>query len=308
MYDVIVVSIFYNRSKMVKKSVESVLDQIKNDKVLFIAVDDDSTDSTKDELEKFNNRDGFLFISQKNKGLVRSMIDVINSYQSKYIAIHGSGDISFFGRFNEQKEFLDNHSDVVCVGCKVKNTYPDGTCTILGGEFNKKYDHIISKKNPYTHGEVMIRRSAYEKVGGYDPFFKYAQDRDLWCRLSRIGNFASLENILYERYSNLPGSVSGELNKTLLQRYLSSYAVFRHDQFLKNKLPVFSTEHDILLFNNSKVMSDIERLFYSRLARREYNDAEFLLNHYCSENKNRVKPMLLKIMYFIFKLFKIKLR
>ena len=33
------------------------------------------------------------------------------------------------------------------------------------------------------HGSVMMRRSALEQVGGYDPAMEPAEDHDLWLRL-----------------------------------------------------------------------------------------------------------------------------
>lgn len=308
MYDIIIVSVFYNRENMVEESIKSVLSQIKGSNTLFIAVDDGSIDSTKEKLNNFSGHENYLFLSQENKGFVHTMIEVINSYDSKYIAIHGSGDFSYSGRFKMQKEYLDNNDDVACIGCKIKKSYPDGSYQIAGESFNLDYRELIITNNPYSHGEVMIRRSAYKKVGGYDPFFKYAQDRDLWCRLSLVGKFASLDSVLYERHVAVPGSVSGDLNKTLLQRYLSNYATFKHGQLLKNSPLAFSGEHDAFLFDKRIVMADIKMIFYRKLIRKNYHDAQFFLKHYCSESGDVIGGGIMKLAYITFKLLKIKLR
>lgn len=309
MYDIIIVSVFYNRASMVSKSVGSVLGQIDSEiNSLFIAVDDGSTDYTYNELCKFSDRNNYLLLKQENKGFVNTMIDVINAYPSKYIAVHGSGDISLPGRFYEQKKFLDNYNDVVCVGCRIKKVYPDNSFDIAGDFFIEDYKELIISHNPYSHGEVMIRRSAYDSVGGYDEFFKYAQDRDLWCRLSLTGKFASLNEVFYERFVAVPGSVSGDLNKTLLQRYLSNYATFIHERKLNKKSVTDFGEHNVFLFQNSTVLKDIERIFYSKLFRRRYNEAYFFFDHYQSNGGSKVKSLIMNISFTILKLFKIKIK
>jgi len=47
------------------------------------------------------------------------------------------------------------------------------------------------------HGTVMFSTEAYKNVGGYREEFYYAQDLDLWLRLSRTGSFSYVPEILY---------------------------------------------------------------------------------------------------------------
>lgn len=84
------------------------------------------------------------------------------------------------------------------------------------------------------HGEVVYRRDLYDKVGGYRPFFKFSQDRDLWCRLSREGNIVVLEDVLYKRYANI-GGVSGDHKKQLIQRFLSHFTLHCHKAVMAGK-------------------------------------------------------------------------
>lgn len=46
------------------------------------------------------------------------------------------------------------------------------------------------------HSSVMIRRSAYESVGGYRSSFYFGQDWDLWYRLACFGSFVHLTQTL----------------------------------------------------------------------------------------------------------------
>ena len=42
----------------------------------------------------------------------------------------------------------------------------------------------------------MFSKSYYDKVGGYNPFFKYTQDYELWSKLSKVGHIKNLKKEL----------------------------------------------------------------------------------------------------------------
>jgi hypothetical protein len=54
----------------------------------------------------------------------------------------------------------------------------------------------------------VFRRSAYEKVGGYRAQFYFAQDLDLWVRLTEVGDYAVVPEVLYQAVVT-PDSISG---------------------------------------------------------------------------------------------------
>lgn len=70
----------------------------------------------------------------------------------------------------------------------------------------------------------MFRRSLYDKAGGYREFFQFAQDRDLWLRISRFSEYAIVPEVLYRRFKP-PGGVSSDPGKLILQSYLADFAV-----------------------------------------------------------------------------------
>jgi hypothetical protein len=54
----------------------------------------------------------------------------------------------------------------------------------------------------------MIRKAAYESVGGYRDAFYYAQDLDLWLRLAEAGPIGMVDEVLFQILVE-PASVSG---------------------------------------------------------------------------------------------------
>src|SRR5699024_5078978 len=86
---------------------------------------------------------------------------------------------------------------------------------------NDNFLKQLSKKNIIAHGSVMFRKSTYKSAGGYRDFYKYSQDLDLWLRMCLISKVYIIPEVLYKLYI-LPGSVSDDIEKTVLQLYLRS--------------------------------------------------------------------------------------
>ena len=217
-----IVCAYYNREDYVTDSVQSLLDQ-NYDNLEIIIINDGSTDSTGKVLEEFNDP-RLKIITQDNTGFVGAIIRAVEEATGEYIAVHGSGDISYPDRISKQAQVLNDNEEVGVVGCHVKDDSKTGddvyTLTIPNGlKFNKQ----LLKQNLFTHGEVMFRKNIYEKVGGYRPFFTYAQDRDLWLRMSEHCDYRIVEEVLYRRL-RLDGGVSTNIQKSLLQAILSDFA------------------------------------------------------------------------------------
>src|SRR5690606_37482101 len=154
-----------------------------------------------------------------------------------YIAIHGSGDLSLPNRFRRQSAVLDQRPEVGVVGCYSLCVYSNGEMPSYreGKSFSGDACRYMLSGNLFHQGEVMMRRACYEQVGGYRDFFKFAQDRDLFCRMSQVTHFHVVEEVLYTKYVGVPGSVSGTPEKVILQRFLSDFACFCHRERLAGK-------------------------------------------------------------------------
>lgn len=218
-----VVSAFYNRGSRVRESVGSVLAQTYPNLELVI-VDDGSTDDTLAELQAFDDP-RLTIISRGNRGFVASINEAIRASTGAFVAIHGSGDLSFPERIARQAQVLIDDPAIGVVGCWVEDdeTVGDGTL-VFRPPAGLPFHQALLGRNLFTHGETMFRRALYDQVGGYREFFRYAQDRDLWLRISRHAEYAIVPEILYRRFKPA-GGVSADPQKLVLQAYLSDFAV-----------------------------------------------------------------------------------
>ncbi|MCR4663692.1 MAG: glycosyltransferase [Endomicrobiaceae bacterium] len=103
----------YNRAHLIKRSVESVLNQTYKNLELII-VDDGSTDNTKEVIDSVNDK-RIVYVKQQNKGACVARNNGIDLAKGKYIAFQDSDDTWLLDKLEKQINALKkNDADVVC--------------------------------------------------------------------------------------------------------------------------------------------------------------------------------------------------
>jgi glycosyltransferase involved in cell wall biosynthesis len=218
-----VVTVYHNRRNHVADSVESLLAQTYPN-LEIIVIDDESTDGTAELLEQIKDP-RLKLIWQKNTGFTRAINNAVKASHGTFVAVHGSGDISYPRRIERQASLLMSRPDVGIVGA-----YVDNEDSLRGGTKLRRpagsgtLAQRLMGATPFTHGEVMFRRALYDRAGGYREFFRYAQDRDLWLRMSQWTDFAIVEEPLYRR-KRLKGAVSDNVDALIMATFLSDFAI-----------------------------------------------------------------------------------
>lgn len=218
-----VVSVFFDRAALVAESIRSLLAQTYLN-MEIIVIDDGSRDDTAAELRKFADP-RLTVISRENRGFTASINEAVRASRGEYVAIHGSGDLSAPGRIERQARILRERPEVGVVGCLVENDDSFGPgARVYEPPAGLPFHETLLTRNLFTHGEAMFRRRLFDEVGGYREFFRFAQDRDLWLRISRLTDYAIVAELLYRRFKP-PGGVSADPEKMMLQAYFSDFAV-----------------------------------------------------------------------------------
>ena len=178
----------YNESEYIKTAIDSVLGQTYENHE-FLIIDDGSTDETPEIAKSYAGQDNRIkyLANQTNKGLPASLNKGIEHASGKYIARMDADDISLPRRFEKQVEYLDSNPSVHVVGSYTsligkngeflgEKTFPQGGRNPTG----------LKQEGPRVpHPSVMMRKSSLQSVNGYREPFRYAQDLDLWIRMSR---------------------------------------------------------------------------------------------------------------------------
>ena len=213
--EVSVVMGVYNGMPHLREALESILSQVGVD-LEMIVVDDGSTDVTPDLLAAMAARDQRLHvIRQRNQGLTKALIRGCEAARGVYIARQDSDDYSLPGRLRAQRDLLAADSSLAFVSCWSEAIGPGGEVLL---EHQRPADPQAATgllldrvAGPPGHGSVMMRRSAYQAVGGYRSELYFAQDSDLWLRLAQVGSIAYVPSMLY-RFRIDSSSISGSLH------------------------------------------------------------------------------------------------
>lgn len=194
-----IITSVYNESH----NLPSLLDSIKNQTFKdfeFLITNDGSTDDTLEILKKYE-REGLNIkvFNQPHKGLTYSLNEMTKRAEGKYIARMDAGDYSFPDRIKKQADYLDRHSDTVVVGCWTRLKYNQWPILELKYPNNSNFIRkmLLRRVNCFTHGSIMFRKEATKPMT--DVFrMPCSQDFDLLLRLLSKGEFAMIEEILYE--------------------------------------------------------------------------------------------------------------
>lgn len=189
----------YNDARFLRQSIESVLKQTFKD-YEFIITDDGSTDDTSLILEEYASSDQRIKIMrQKNAGLTVSLNRMIRESCGTYIARQDSDDWSAPERFQIQVDYLNRHPEVALLGTSAYMIDERGAVlrrepVVVG---SRRIQRTLRRRNVFVHGSVMIRNSIFKDNGFYYHEWRYAQDYDLFLRISERYKVENLREPLY---------------------------------------------------------------------------------------------------------------
>lgn len=235
----------FNAERYLRNAIDSILEQSFTD-FEFIIIDDGSEDGSGKIIDDFICRDDRIrLIRRANTGYVRALQDGLEIARGDIIARMDADDIAARDRFSKQLSFLDCNPNCVAVGSWVTFVDEDGASLFQWQP--PLYHESIDKECLAGHGgmiihpAMMMRRVAFDQVGGYRNEFEYAEDFDLILRLAEIGKLANIADVLLQ-YRQSPKSVCGrfsEKQQSLIRKAIGEAFVRRG--IPKEQLPVLPT-------------------------------------------------------------------
>lgn len=188
-YRISVIMGIYNCASTLTEALDSLLAQTyQNFKVIMC--DDGSIDNTYEVAKLYADKySNFILLkNEENKGLNYTLNRCLQYVDTELVARMDGDDISLPNRFEEEVSVLDRYPEIAIVSTAMIHFDEHGdfrTSKMI--EFPKKIDFI--KGTPFCHATCMVRKEAYDAVGGYsvDEKLLRVEDYHLWFKMYAKG-------------------------------------------------------------------------------------------------------------------------
>jgi glycosyltransferase involved in cell wall biosynthesis len=222
----------YGTEPEIGDAIRSVLAQTRSDWELIV-VDDGSPDDLVDVVTTFLSDPRVRLIRQPNAGAGAARNTAAGAARGSRYCIFDSDDQMAPEYLAQMGRFLDEHPDVDVVACDARLLRGDTvlpTTYYQGGAPRPPADRQLERlfAGNFVCPGAMVRRSAFDAVGGFDPERGVLEDFDLWVRIANAGGrFALLDRPLLV-YRVRPGGVSRDQDGRLRLDPLREHTIRKH--------------------------------------------------------------------------------
>lgn len=182
----------YNHEAYVERAIRSVLDQTYPN-VELVVVDDGSKDRTWEAVGRVHaaTGGGFRKFTKANQGVSATLNFGIRESAGELVAFLASDDYYAPEKIERQVGlFLDSPPEVGIVHSNAYNDFGNGRLVSTRGQYAPAtgacFRELISLRVGVVAPTVMVRRDAYERVGGFDENL-VAEDVDFYVGLAARG-------------------------------------------------------------------------------------------------------------------------
>ena len=200
MAQVTVVIPTYNRAHTLERAIGSVLSQKEIDFDLMI-VDDGSTDNTSQLLEKYSQQKNLTVLNQSHVGVSQARNFGVSKANGSYIAFLDSDDEWLPGKLKAQYDFLQKEdyrivqTKEIWIRNGIRVNPPNYAIKKAGDIFAVSLQACM-----ITPSSVMLEKSLFEEMGGFDTKFPACEDYALWLKISACYPIGLIEKDYLRRY------------------------------------------------------------------------------------------------------------
>lgn len=222
MPEVSVVIPVYNGASTIIRAVTSVLTQSFQDFELIV-VDDGSVDATRALLTPYFDRLTYIYQENQERSAARNR--GIQASKGEYVAFLDADDWWHPLKLQQQVAVLQAHPGVALVYVQrvmVTTTTPQNL--ILPGDLSYQvhtdfFPELALRDWVGSPSQVLVTRSALEKIGFFDPALRQGEDWDLWLRIAAQYPVAAIKEPLV--YYQVP--LEGELKRLAKRNMCAAY-------------------------------------------------------------------------------------
>lgn len=217
----------YNRAELLKRAIDSVRAQTYENLEILI-IDDASSDDTESIVRSYRDARIRYIRHSSNLGGAAARNTGLQLARGHFIAFLDSDDEWVPEKVERHIEVFQTYPDYDIVYSAIRQVYPDGSFRISyhDGPEGRIYDLLLQRNVVGPTSAFVIRRTCFERVGGFDESLPSAQDYDMWLRLARHYKFKCIREPLVNYYwhgDQITGNVEAKKHGQLaiLKKYES---------------------------------------------------------------------------------------
>lgn len=198
----------YNAVRFISATIDSVLLQSFQDYEI-LAVDDGSTDNTKEILEAYGDK--IRYLPKRNGGVSSARNFGINSAKGKYIAFLDADDVWMPKKLEKQVALMEANEEIgLCYAATQKVDEELNYLNSIPANAYEDYTESLLLNLNIVAGScssAIVRREILAQTDGFDSKFTTYADWEFWMRLSLLTKFAPITEELV-KYRVVKGSMS----------------------------------------------------------------------------------------------------
>lgn len=179
----------YNAEDTISEAIDSIINQTFKEWELIIC-NDGSTDNGAMTVEQYVYKDSRIKLihNEKNMGLNYTLNHCLEYASGEYIARMDADDISLPTRLEKEFMFLETNKEYSIVSTPMIYFDENGDFAV-GKAINNPTILDVMKGTPFCHAPCLVRKEAYDNVGGYslDSNTLRVEDYDLWVKMLAEG-------------------------------------------------------------------------------------------------------------------------
>lgn len=183
----------FNRGYIIENAIQSVFEQTILNWELII-VDDASTDNTEDIVKNFTDSRVIYIRNEENMGANYSRNRGCTIAKGDFLAFLDSDNVWSRNKLKIQLgALLDSVNDVAFAFSKVEVINQKRTIVVPDIDFDSNHlEKVLHNKNVIDTNTVLLKRSVFETVGGFDNDMPRLQDWDIFFRIIAICHYRAI--------------------------------------------------------------------------------------------------------------------
>lgn len=182
----------YNHADFLAQAIDSVLTQ--DHPVEVIALDDGSTDNTREVLARYDGR--IHWETQPNMGQAATLNRGWTMARGELLGYLSADDFLYPDAIRKSVAALAGAPDAVVSYCDFDLVDPAGQRTRRARRQAFSLERMLTTLDCPPGPGALFRRSAFEAAGGWNPALRQIPDFDYWLRLARHGRFIHIPEAL----------------------------------------------------------------------------------------------------------------